>query len=66
MGRSVGRAKSYLTSVHKSGRVHIGEAYINELNLDTGDQLTIEVLADGYLLKVVNKKKTPPTSGGVS
>jgi antitoxin component of MazEF toxin-antitoxin module len=56
MGRLVGRAKSYLTSVHKSGRVHIGETYINELNLDTGDELSITVLADGFLLKIVNKK----------
>jgi hypothetical protein len=44
--------------VHKSGRIHIGEAYINELNVDTGEQFTIEVLADGFLLKLVDKK--PP------
>ena len=59
MGRLVGRTRSYLTSVHKSGRIHIGEAYINELNVDTGEKFTIEVLADGFLLKLVNKK--PPT-----
>ena len=56
MGHSVGRAKSYLATVHKSGRVHIGETYVNELNLDTGDTLAITVLPNGFLLEIVNKK----------
>jgi len=58
MGRLVGRAKSYIASVHKSGRIHIGEPYVNELNLDIGDQLTIEVLPDGYLLRLIKTDKT--------
>jgi len=57
MRHKLGRTKSYRTSVHKSGRIHIGEAYIYELNADTGDQFSIEVLSDGFLLKKLPKEK---------
>lgn len=58
MRRKIGRTKSYRTSVHKSGRIHIGEAYINELNVDVGDEFSIVVLADGFLLTLIPKEKT--------
>jgi hypothetical protein len=50
-----GKQRSYRTSVHANGIVHIGDAYVDELGLQPRDELSIEVLEDGFRLKVLHR-----------
>jgi hypothetical protein len=55
-----GKKRSYRTSVHANGIVHIGDAYVDELGLQPRDELSIEVLEDGFRLTVLKWNRPEP------